>query len=148
MKKFGLLLWDELLREVIELYFSSFDSCQCEDFDVDMSFYSHDLILKIKKIDYFIIEALRPDKFRDAAGFRFAKTLVKGRLNSHPILIFKALEKKFLNYPCFIDYGTVHLLPEKLEKLSTSGRDIENHFLEIVKQYPYLEKLPIHKKVV
>lgn len=148
MKKVGLLLWNDFLRGVIELYFLSVGDHQIEYFDVDMSSYSHELILKIREIDYFVIEALRPDKFRDAAGFRFAKTLVKGGINFHLILIFKALEKKFLNYPCFIDYGTVHLLPDTLKELETSIGDIEKHFSEIVKQYPYLNTLPIHKKVV
>lgn len=148
MKKVGLLLWNEFLREVIELYFHSLGNCQLEYFNVDMSSYSHELILKIREIDYFVIEALRPDKFGDAAGFRLAKTLVKSGINFHLILIFKALEKKFLNYPCFIDYGTVHLLPDKLKQLETSVGDIEKYFLEIVKQYPYLDILPIHKKVV
>lgn len=145
--KIGLVIWNKLIKEGIELYFRKSGNNILEKINPDRSAYSKDMISKLKMIDIWLIEASNPDFHRDAAGFRFARTLLKLGISKKVIVIFKALEGEFLNYPCFADYGSIHLIPEKIASIMKSAID-NDPFRLIIQKYPYLDKLPVHKKVI
>lgn len=143
-----LVIWNELLQKVIVAYLNGMGGFKAFFFDTGLSSYSRDILHRVRETDILITEASRPGTHKNAEGFRLAVKLMDICLNLKPMVIFRTLDNKFLEYPCFADYSTIHLLPEKINSILKSERFDRSAFDSIIEKYPYLKSRPVHKKVV
>jgi len=144
----GLLLWDDFLMQVIVEYLALTGLCNVEQFQRKAETLSAEFVNRLKKLDLFITEAFNPNKIRDAEGFRLAVKLIELGFKAKPIVIFRTIEGKHLVYPYFLDFKTIHHLPEKMKTLLSIPDIDKEPFDLLVRTYPILSKLPEHKKVV
>lgn len=144
----GILLWDDLLTQVIVGYLALTGSYDVQQFQRKAKTLSAEFVDRLKKLDLFITEAFNPNKIRDAEGFRLALKLIELGFKAKPIVIFRTIEGKYLIYPYFLDFKTIHHLPEKMETLLTSPEVSKEPFDLLARMYPILSKVPEHKRVV
>lgn len=146
-KCIALLIWNELLKEVIETILKKIEGYRIYYIDACLSSYSQDILQRLKDTDILIAEASRPATFLNAEGFRLTMKLTNICPRLMSLVIFKSLESRFLRFPVFADYSTIHLIPEKLQALLHSDAIDKSIFYSIIDEYPYLKTIPFHKNV-
>ena len=144
----GILLWDNFLAQAIVKYLTLTGLYKVEQFQKRADTLSVEIVVRLKKLDLFITEAFNPNKIKDAEGFRLALKLIELGFKAKPIVIFRTIEEKYLIYPYFLDFKTIHHLPEKMETLLTSPKVNKKPFHFLVRMYPILSKVPEHKRAV
>lgn len=144
----GILLWDDFLTQVIVEYLALTGSYDVQQFQRKAETISAEFVDRLKKLDLFITEAFNPNRIRDAEGFRLAVKLIELGFKAKPIVIFRTIEGKYLVYPYFLDFKSIHHLPEKMETLLASTDVIKEPFDLLAKMYPILSKVPEHKRAV
>lgn len=144
----GILLWDDFLTQVIVEYLALTGLYNVEQFQRKAETLSAGFVDRLKKSDIFITEAFNPNKIRDAEGFRLAVKLIELGFKAKPIVIFRTIVGKYLIHPHFLDFKTIHHLPEKMETL-LSVTDIDKKPFDLLaRMYPILSKVPEHKRTV
>ena len=140
----GLCLWNEFLRNVINLYFEGTNTGTIITFK-DEAIYTKEVIEKLKSIDIFITEAFNPFKIQDPEGFRTSIKLMELGFTLKPLIIFRTIDNNFLKTPFILDYSTIHMLPQKIKELMTIRKIDISQFNPIIEAYPDLNKKPVHE---
>ena len=142
----GVLIWDVFLKKVILFYFDV--SAVFNVIYFPTTGFSQDFISDSNRLDILIAEAFNPFSRQDPAGFRPVLELIEGGFTFKPLIIFRSLDNKYKQYPFFIDFSTINLLPEKINELLKIKKIDLDLFRDLAKSNPLLTAKPVHKNVV
>ena len=144
----GLLIWSHDLRNLAAGCLEVIAPCQVIVLQRSTDIVPAEFLSTLSRLDILITEAYNPNKFKNAEGFRLAMTIVNGHIPVLPLIIFKSLDKEYLEHPYFIDYSTFHMLDEKIDELQSMKQCDLKPFAIVAGRYPELLRIPVHRRVV